>query len=297
MEIVGFNGWKRNVRLTNEEVDLIVTKDVGPRILRFGFIGERNVFQEIKGQQGGTTENEWMNRGGHRLWIAPEEEPVTYELDNGPVEIEETRNGIRTKQPIGELSGVEKQMEISLARDENEVCIVHYLTNRRDKSIELAPWALSVMVVEGMLIIPLPTKIPHADRLTPNQQWSLWGYTDFSDPRWILGPGCIFFRGDINRGPNKLGIAHREKWVAYQLEEYLFVKYFDRVEGAEYPDGGVNFETFANEEFLEIETLGPLVTLTPGDTISHKEKWKIFRGVPTIKTENDVDKIVKPLVG
>jgi hypothetical protein len=64
----------------------VISRDVGPRILRLGFIGERNLFAEIAGQQGGMNEDEWMIRGGHRLWIAPEEKPKTYELDNAPVE-------------------------------------------------------------------------------------------------------------------------------------------------------------------------------------------------------------------
>src|ERR1017187_2948316 len=119
MEMVKFNGWKNAVRLSNKDVELIVTKDVGPRVIRFGFINERNVFAEYKDQQGRIREKEWMIRGGHRFWIAPEEKPKTYELDNAPVEIERTKEGIRTIQPTGPLSGIQKTMEISLARKTN----------------------------------------------------------------------------------------------------------------------------------------------------------------------------------
>ena len=73
MERAEFNGWQDNVRLANGEIELMVTTQVGPRVVRVGFIGERNLFAEIEGQQGGTGEEEWMIRGGHRFWIAPEE--------------------------------------------------------------------------------------------------------------------------------------------------------------------------------------------------------------------------------
>ena len=76
MENVEFNGWQNNVRLANGEVELIVTQDVGPRVCRFGFIDGPNMFAELDGQ-GGSGEEEWMIRGGHRLWIAPEEKPTT----------------------------------------------------------------------------------------------------------------------------------------------------------------------------------------------------------------------------
>lgn len=297
MEIIEFNGWKNNVRLANMEVELIVTKDVGPRIIRFAFIGGKNLFAEINGQQGGTGENEWMIRGGHRFWIAPEEKPKTYELDNSPIEIEEIEGGIRTVQPQGTLSRVSKTMEIYLSQNSNEVRIVHILKNMSDNPVELAPWALSVMNTNGLEIIPLPKKIPHTERLTHNQEWSLWGYTDFSDPRWTLGSRYIFLQHEPQcKGPTKLGIKHQEGWVGYLLDDNLFVKKFKCIEGAIYPDAGMTLETFSCDEFQEIESLGALVTLDPGETTSHEENWSLYRNVPQCKSESDVDANIIPLL-
>jgi len=296
MEIVEFNGWKNNVRLANKEVELIVTKDVGPRIMRFAFIGEKNLFVEMAGEQGGTGEDEWILRGGHRFWIAPEAKPETYELDNSPIDVEEIEGGVKTIQAVGPITGVRKTMEITLCPESNNAKIVHTLANEGDAPIECAPWALSAMALNGMAVIPLPAKIPHTDRLTHNQEWSLWGYTDFSDPRWTLGSRYIFFRQDPARSPNKLGMAHAEGWVAYLLDEFMFVKKFERKEGAVYPDAGMNFETFSNEDFLEVESLGPMVTLEPGDATTHEEQWSLSSGVAHVDTEEDADKYVLPLV-
>lgn len=296
MEIVSYNGWKNNVRLANKEVELIITKEVGPRVIRFGFIGEKNLFAEIKSQQGVAGEKEWMIRGGHRLWIAPEEKPKTYELDNSKVETDEIKNGVRTIQAVGPLSGIQKTIEITLSPNANEITLIHNLTNKGKKALELAPWALTVMTTNGMAVIPLPEKIPHTERLTHNQEWSLWGYTDFTDPRWTMGSRYVFFRQDTKRGPNKLGIVQREGWVAYMVAGYLFIKAFKWIDGAVYPDGGVNFETFSNEDFLEMESLGPLTNLAPGKSVTHEEKWSLYRNVPACSTEQDVDKHILPLV-
>lgn len=296
MEIVAFNGWTHNVRLSNGEVELMVTKDVGPRIIRFGFIGEANMFAEVPGQQGGTGEAEWMIRGGHRFWIAPEAKPWSYEPDNVPVAMTEIDGGVRTNQPAGSITGVSKQMEIRLARDSNEVEIVHTLKNESEQDVEVACWGLSVMGLGGQAIIPLPEKIPHPERLTHNQGWSIWGYTDFSDPRWTLGSRCLLFRQDPALGPNKLGMAHREGWVGYQREGFLFVKYFDYNEGSRYPDGGCNFETFSNEEILELESLAGLVALKPGATTTHTERWALHRGVARSADETEAVRDVFGLV-
>ena len=296
METITFNGWKC-VRLANRDVELVITCDVGPRILRFGFIGGANLFAELPGQQGGRGENSWQIRGGHRFWIAPEAKPWSYELDNEPYEaVEAIAGGVRVRQKAGPLTRIAKQMDILLDSERNVVTVKHTLVNKGSRPVECAPWALSVMGQNGQAIIPLPAKIPHTERLLPNQNWTLWGYTDFSDRRWTLGSRYIFFRQDPKRSPMKLGLAHREKWVAYQREGFLFVKYFDRADDAVYPDGGCNLETFSNEDILELESLGPLVTLKKGGCIEHTETWKLFRDVPRCTTEADVDRLVRPLV-
>jgi len=297
MQNVKYNGWKNNIRLSNRDIEVIITQDVGPRILRCGFIGERNLFAEMPGQQGGMGEKQWMLRGGHRLWVAPEDPRKTYELDNEPVQTTVMiPGGVRLTQRKGRLTGIQKSMEVTISRDRNELKIVHLLKNAGRRTAQVSPWALTVMARDGMAIIPLPAKIPHTQRLTHNQVWTLWGYTDLTDPRWTLGSRYIFFRQDRTRGPNKLGMAMQEGWVAYQLGEFLFVKRFSRKEGAVYPDGNVNFETFSNQHFLEIETLGPLVTLTPGKSIRHEESWTLYRKIRPCRVEADVDRVILPLL-
>jgi len=296
MQMIDYKGWKC-IRLANKQVELIVTRDVGPRIIRFGFIGGPNVFAEFEDQMGGRGESEWMIRGGHRLWIAPEAAPWSYELDNEPYAVAEAiPNGVRTVQAPGPLTGIEKQMEITLDPERNVVTIRHTLTNRRASPVRCSVWTPTVMGPGGQAILPLPAKVPHTECLVPTQNWSLWSYTVLNDPRFTFGRDYIFFRQDATRGPNKIGLRQREGWAAYQREEMLFVKYFDCVADAEYPDGNVNSEYFSNEAMLEVESLGPLVSLQQDESASHTETWKLFAPVARCESEADVDRLIKPLV-
>ena len=77
----------------------------------------------------------------------------------------------------------------------------------------------------------------------------------------------------------------------------LFVKRFRHVETAAYPDLGTSYQTFSNEDMLEMETVGTLVTLIPGQSAELEETWDLFTDVPTVKTEADVEKSVLPLLG
>ena len=51
-----YGGWTNCLKLSNNKISLIVTTDVGPRIIFFSFVGEHNIFKEIKkdlGKKGG----------------------------------------------------------------------------------------------------------------------------------------------------------------------------------------------------------------------------------------------------
>jgi len=41
---IEYQGWKKVIRLCNGTVQLLIVTEVGPRILFFGFQGERNEF-------------------------------------------------------------------------------------------------------------------------------------------------------------------------------------------------------------------------------------------------------------
>ncbi len=276
-ELISYGKWRRNLRLSNGLIELVVTLDVGPRILRCGFVGERNLFGEFPEQLGKSGEKKWMIRGGHRLWVAPEKKPHTYEPDNGPVEFRRVRGGVRVIGTPGPLTGIRKTIEIRLDPKSARVAVTHVLTNAGRKPVECAAWALSVMAARGVAVIPLPPLVAHDQRVTPNQNWSLWGYTDLSDPRISIKPPFLQVGQDPKRGPTKLGLAVREGWASYWVDGYLFVKRFVRDDRRTYPDGNVNFEVYTDKRILELETLGPLTVLKPSRSVKHEEEWLLFR--------------------
>ena len=63
-----------------------------------------------------------------------------------------------------------------------------------------------------------------------------------------------------------------------------------------YPDLNSTVELFTNQEMLEVETLGPLVTLSPGSAVTHKETWWLFPNVTQPVTEDEVLKSILPII-
>jgi hypothetical protein len=307
LDIVEYRGWQHNLRLSNPNVELIVTLDVGPRAICYRLPGGFNVMKNYDSHMGSSGEPEWQLRGGHRFWLAPEDLTRTYFPDNRPVKYEAIGpTAARVIAPPEDEYGVQKTIEFHLAPTGTRVDVKLIVTNIGTQPTELAPWGPTVMAPGGVEIIPLPPKAPHPGHpknarspadFGPNQELVLWPYFDFADTRWTFGSKYIFLRQDVNKGPTKIGLAHRMGWVAYLNSGVLFVKRFDYREGAVYPDRGTRYQTFSYQEMLEMETVGELVTLPPGESASLLESWELHGNVPPIRTEDDVDRIILPLLG
>jgi hypothetical protein len=56
----------------------------------------------------------------------------------------------------------------------------------------------------------------------------------------------------------------------------------------------VNYETFTNEEMLEMESLGPMTRLAPGKTAEQVEKWELFGGLGKVTTEAEIAETIAP---
>jgi hypothetical protein len=306
VEVTEYRGWKNNLLLKNGDVELIVTLDVGPRVIAYRFPAGFNVLKNYDAMMGGSGEAEWQIRGGHRFWLAPEDLTRTYFPDNRPVKWEAIgENAARLTPPPETEYGVQKVMEVRLAAKGTRVEVTLRVTNIGSAPTELAPWGPTVMAAGGVEIIPLPPKKNHplhpknakspAD-FAPNQELILWPYFDFADTRWSFGTRYILLRQDVNKGPTKIGLAHRAGWVGYLNSGVLFVKRFQYREGAIYPDRGTRYQTFSNEDMLEMETVGELVTLAPGHSEELSESWELFGNVPPVATEADVDRVIMPLI-
>ncbi len=279
VDYVPFGGWKNNIRLANAHAELIITLDVGPRVISYRTTDGTNVFKTFNEQLGGTGEAEWKSRGGHRFWLAPEDAVLSYIPDNAAVEHRVlSPHEVELSTSLGEQLPVRKTLSVALAADSTRVSLTHRAENIGSDPLSVATWGLSVMVPGGIEIIPLPPLGEHPRDLLPNRIMILWPFTDMTDPRWRWGRRFITLR-QANAGPTKIGLAHRERWAAYHHSDTLFVKIIEYRAGASYPDFGCNFETFTNEDMLEVESLGPLMDLAPGAATEHSERWHLFDGV------------------
>jgi hypothetical protein len=280
--------------LSNAHVEVIVTTDIGPRVIGYRRLTGRNVLAEMPGKVGSS---EWQAWGGHRLWLAPEAMPFSYAPDNEP--ITHTVKAGRTvvlDRGVEKETGIAKVMEVTLDADSSKVTIVHRLTNHRDQQVDVAPWGLTIVRGGGTTILPNEPYVAHEARLQPVRPVALWAYTDLSDPRWALGPKFIRLSTDRARSnPQKIGVGNRQGWAAYVEGGDLFIKRTAPFDDAKrYPDYGTTYQTYTAGNFMEVESLGPLVTLTPKASTEHVETWWLFGEAAVAGDDEAVEKALAP---
>lgn len=294
MEIVPYGGWDRCARMVSGDTELVVTLDVGPRIIRYGFIGGENEFFENPRDRGAVGGSAYRGYGGHRLWIAPEDRERSYTPDNEAVEF-----GDQYFRSAPDRFGIQKEIRIfpspkpppraqSIAERESRGSglntagfrIEHVVHNEGAEPVELAAWALTVMAPGGECVFPQAVFRPHSESLLPVRPLVLWSYTDMADPRWTWGKRVVRLRHDPNLGPQKIGALVKEGIAAYANRGRVFLKHFEYLKEAVYPDMGCNFETFTRHDMLEVESLGPLQVVEPGSSVSHWESWSLFEEAP-----------------
>lgn len=306
-EIESFKDYGKVLCLSNGVIEAYVTIDRGPRIIRFGFIGGQNIMNSNRECFSPKSDKEftdffgegraWENLGGHRIWLSPEAYPQTYYPDNDPVRYEITDTGAVFTPPAETEIGVQKQLEVKMDSDDANMQVIMRVKNIGDTAQKFAIWGLSVSEKNGTVIIPMND---NDTGLLANRVVAVWPYTDMSDSRIYWGKKYVTVKQDVNcTGPMKLGFDLNCGTVYYCLGEDIFRKSYDtkHLEGAEYPDGGCSFETYTNNDMIEVESLGELKEVKPAETAEHTECWSLIKKPCEVNLRCDasIDKLLSKI--
>ena len=281
-QIDSYKDYGKALEIENGVIRAVVTLDIGPRIIFFGFIGGQNIMCDNRELLGGKTDGDyqklfgegkkWENLGGHRIWAAPEEWPLTYTPDDMPVSFEKTENGAIFTSDASANAGFAKTLEIKMG-DGADMQVKMKIKNISDKTRDYAIWALSVSTTGGTLVVPMNTD---DTVLLPNRVVAVWPYTDIKDYRYELSNKYAVVENTAEERPMKLGFDSKQGKSYYFVGGEVFIKRFDTFHGERpYVDYGCSFETYNCNKFIEIETLSPIETVSPGGEIEHSENWSL----------------------
>lgn len=303
-KIIEYKDYGKCLSITNGIVDLAVTIDIGPRIIRYGFVDGINIMLDDRSFLTPNTNEKfekyygkgkfYCGYGGHRLWISPEYYPEMYYPDNDPVEYEIVGNSVIFTPPVQVENDLQHRITVTLSENSTEVQVNHEVQNLSDRNKEFALWALTMAAKGGIEIIPMNTDNTH---LLPNRKMVLWPYTNPQAKNIFLGKKYTTIE-QPESGALKLGFDLKAGIAYYVLDDVVFTKkYYPNFPNGVYPDGGVSFETYSCTKFTELETLGEYKKVAPGETVTHAEKWSLCKKPCEVdyKDENSIDQFIEKL--
>lgn len=285
-EIKNYLDYGKVFCLSNGVIEAYVTIDLGPRIIRFGYMNGKNFmcdnraasapkddkrFKEFFGK-----DKKWEIFGGHRIWVSPESYPESYYPDSDAVEYQVTENGaVFTPKPEVEL-GYQKQLEIKMDPDDANMQVITRVKNIGKASKEYSVWSMSVSATGGTLVVPMNS---NDTGLLHNRNISVWPYTNLADSRVYFGEKYITLRQnpDVDKA-FKIGLDLNNAEIYYCLGDDILRKSYETYHPYEkYPDNGCSFETYTCATFIEIEALSPLKTVNSNETLSLTEHWSLHK--------------------
>ncbi len=224
-----------------------------------------------------TPHGEYYLYGGHRIWKSPEDSFYNCPEDNVTV-IQET-NRVTLRNNV-DASGLQKEITFSL--DENRIQLTHQLIWYGAEPIELAPWTITQVPLGGIAI--LPQSKAHTGS-APTRSLAVFPYVTITDTRLEVHDDMILVHGFAHPDAFKIGSYNSFGWAAYMLEKALFIKRFPVNDFRLLPDMGSNVEVYVRDAYLELETLGELVWLKPGEAVTFEETWEVIPDRYTIDAD------------
>jgi hypothetical protein len=179
-----------------------------------------------------------------------------------------------------DASGLQK--EISFCLDENRVLLTQQLIWHGHEPIELAPWTITQVPLGGVALLP-QSNIREGSM--PTRSLAVFPYTTLTDSRLEIHDDLILVHGFADPKVFKIGSHNPFGWVAYMLENALFVKHFPVSDFRMLPDMGSNVEVYVRDRYLELETLGELTWLNPGASVMFEETWEVIPGTYAINLD------------
>lgn len=279
---VNFSTFGNCLEISNGEVVVRVTTEIGPRIIYFGSTDEQNMmYNDVDGKNVRPSEfltqnygegEAWRIYGGHRLWKSPEDE-ASYQPDHYEVEVIPCENGATFYSASDMVTGIKKGIKVTMA-DDGAVTVEQSFFNCGKKVLNIALWGLSVMNKNGIAIVPMSKE---NTGLLPNRNLVFWPYTDVKDERLTIAQDYVSLRQDPNcNGPIKIGMLNTEGLAYYLKDDKLVEKIYGAAKrDGNYADYCCSTELYTAEDFVEVESLSEVMQIKPGETVSNQEIWKL----------------------
>jgi hypothetical protein len=283
------------IEITTPRLRLVAVYGTGPRIAFLGKDGGENLlywdptFSNARG--------DWKIRGGHRVWNTrpgADESEDSYGADNEPCTV--TTEGDALVLTGAEHPFMKTRRGFKIRQiDDLTFEITNFLTNTGDMLYSGGVWSITCSNPKG----GKKYGIPLGDR---SQAWDLiqilfpraWaGHNSrLDDPQITYNQDFLLV--DPQGVETKRMVMAPQGVIAWTWPEkkMSFIKKAEYDQTGQYPlNCNLAFYVGPDNFMLEMEAMGPMQTLLPGQTVSLKETWKITDQVLQFVDPTEIGKL------
>jgi hypothetical protein len=298
-----FLGWTDAYRMSNGHAAVSVVPAAGGRVLEFSLDGQQALWVNpaLQGKlfpvpKRPTSWNDWRNYRGYKLWPAPEslwpkkvgDGPDPF-LDGGAASVEVLpQRGLRLTGAPSLDMGLLFVRELEMDPRTGVLTVRQRMRNIGTRPVEWSIWDVTQIPAPAWVCFPANPHSPHRNGILPlgagQNQWKNEGGLIITEYQGVSG---------------KIGADSPAGWMVGVAGDLATIKRFPkRRAGASYPDQGSTVEVYTSDKtlpYIEMEVLGPLVRLEPGEETSYSETWALAKLSHPIRQRADVPAAVAEL--
>ena len=278
VERVSWHGWPDCYLIANGSVEAVIVPAIG-RVMQLRLKGEADgAFWEnraLDGQLHDAASNDWMNFGGDKCWPAPQSAwplhqgrdwPPPPAFDSCPVNAVAVERGVVLTSPVDPGYGIQtvRRVEVDAALPVMRIRTEYHKFSGAPVTVGI--WTITQMREPERVCIQLPEDSKFAAgfiQLLP------------AEPADLKIDGCLLSLRRHARQQVKIGAdGCSMAW----LGRNCVVRIDTEIRPGEYPDGGCVTEVYTNPDplqYVELETLGPLTTMNPGDRVEQTTVYTV----------------------
>jgi hypothetical protein len=207
---------------------------------------------------------------GSTLWIAPEAtlwtHPPPAVIDTDPYTATASDSTLTLSSMTYDELGVSATKVFSTDAARGAFTVEYRLNNTSQAAVMMSPWEVTRVLPRGLTFFP---KGP-SQRLSP----------DATLPT-TESNGVVWYSYDMNAVTNdsKLWADASEGWIAHVAAGLVFIKTFSDLSAEQIAPMEGDVELYTNEAhtYIELENLGPYVSIAPGASASWTVTWYLRR--------------------